>query len=82
MEILKNPIVLVSKIMRNRGIISGIALLIFLGACLQPEPAKNEVSKLEKEKISGAVSCTATGLPVQDRSASNHVGFRCVKISS
>ncbi len=52
--------------MRNKGIITGIGLTIFFAACQQPEPAKDTVSKLEKDKISGAVSCTATGLPVQD----------------
>src|SRR5450432_4704897 len=52
--------------MRNKGIISVIALVVFFAACQQPEPAKDLVSKIEKDKISGAVSCTATGLPVQD----------------
>src|SRR4029077_20327432 len=52
--------------MRNKEIISAIGLVIFFTGCQQPEPSKDTVSKLEKKKISGAVSCTATGLPVQD----------------
>src|SRR6476646_6664329 len=52
--------------MRDKWIITGIGLTIFFAACQQPEPPKDAVSKLENDKISGAVSCTATGLPVQD----------------
>jgi len=54
------------KIMWYKQIISCFGLAIFVTACHQPESSKEEVSKLEKEKVSGAVSCTATGLPVQD----------------
>src|ERR1700733_12875152 len=56
----------IQKIMEYKEIISGIGMVIFFAACQQPEPSKDAVSKLEKDKISGAVSCTATGLPVQD----------------
>ena len=41
-------------------------LAIFFASCQQPDSAKEIASKIDKEKISGAVSCTATGLPVQD----------------
>src|ERR1700712_2381379 len=41
-------------------------LLIFCAACHQPAPVKTSTADIERKKISGAVSCTATGLPVQD----------------
>jgi formylglycine-generating enzyme len=52
--------------MRNIVILKGMSLAVFFAACHQPEPAKDTVSSMDKGKISGAVSCTATGLPVQD----------------
>jgi formylglycine-generating enzyme len=51
---------------KRERFISGILLTIFFASCRQPDSVKEIVSKIDKEKISGAVSCTATGLPVQD----------------
>src|SRR3984885_10955370 len=52
--------------MGNQRVIFFVVFVIFFIACQQPETAKDAISKVEKDKISGAVSCTATGLPVQD----------------
>ena len=52
--------------MGNKSIISSFSVLVILTACHQAEEAKTVISSLDKAKISGAVSCTATGLPVQD----------------
>jgi formylglycine-generating enzyme required for sulfatase activity len=49
-----------------KEMVSGIALILFLAACQQPDQSRELAAKMDKEKISGAVSCTATGLPVQD----------------
>src|SRR5450631_2964862 len=52
--------------MKRTGIYSGILGIFILTSCQQPDSVKKIEADLGKEKISGAVSCTATGLPVQD----------------
>ena len=54
------------RLLQPEHLISGTLMFIFFVSCRQPDSAKEAVSKIDKEKISGAVSCTATGLPVQD----------------
>jgi formylglycine-generating enzyme len=54
------------RTMRNIQVISGILCILFLGGCHQPDKPKVDPEDIDKKKISGAVSCTATGLPVQD----------------
>ena len=60
-----NPNLLIFRLLQPEHLISGM-LIIFFISCRQADSAKEAVSKIDKEKISGAVSCTATGLPVQD----------------
>ena len=56
--------------MRNIKSLTAAYLFLFCAACQEAgqkkETAGQLTADLEKKKISGAVSCTATGLPVQD----------------
>src|SRR5271169_3053028 len=53
--------------MRINHIISCLLFILFFACCQQPDQAKiDSTAIINKEKISGAVSCTATGLPLQD----------------
>jgi formylglycine-generating enzyme len=54
------------RLLQPEHLISGTLMFIFFVSCQQSDSAKEAVTKIDKEKISGAVSCTATGLPVQD----------------
>ncbi len=46
--------------------ISGAMLLLLSASCQPAATSKTATAELDRKKISGAVSCTATGLPVQD----------------
>ena len=52
--------------MNSKSIFSGILGALIFASCQQPDSANKIETDLGKAKISGAVSCTATGLPVQD----------------
>ncbi len=52
--------------MRYKEILSAVIMGLWLIACQQLEQTREQTGAIEKDKISGAVSCTATGLPVQD----------------
>src|SRR6478609_5268874 len=64
----------IQKISMHYRILGSVFLLSLLASCHDEVQTGMKQTGLEQEKISDAVSCTSTGLPVQDSALYMHGG--------